>query len=268
MWQTLKTHLSRKGVQLGLVAISSAGCGATAGYVVATKKAELKYSQIAEQEIAEAKAYYESFREKPSLDTLKEKYGDEIKVEGTPEEEAQRAAEALQTLTNYQGETMAEQKQDQTEADEVAEEIRKVKTPTRNIFRAQVGKVRDFDWELELSKREASGGADPFIITKEEFDANENDWNQQALTFYGGDDTLADEADMPIMDIENTVGWDALTNFGYGSGNPGIVYVRNPRVEMDMEIAYSERDYSQEVGGLRHSSDTFSGARKFRGFDE
>jgi hypothetical protein len=65
------------------------------------------------------------------------------------------------------------------------------------------------------------------------------------------------------------VGDDNL-RFGYGSNDSNMVYVRNPRIEMDMEIVRSQGTYTKEVLGfddeaeLKHSGRR----RRFRESDE
>lgn len=264
MWQKIVTKLHQKNVQVVLVGTSSLASGLAVGYAVATRRMETKYSQIAEQEIAEAKAYYATLNEKPSMDELAEKYKDEIAEEVTPAEEDEAAQQGLAKIRNYQSPAMQEEVQDEEEKEVVREEIRRSR---RNIFDHRP-QVRDFDWDEELKRRE-DNTVDPFVITKDEYMANETNYVQTSLTWFNGDDTLADEKDMPVQDVEGQIGLEALTQFGYGSEDANIVYVRNPRTGHDMEVVYSEREYAQDVGGLRHSSeDLRRSGGKFRGFDE
>lgn len=90
----------------------------------------------------------------------------------------------------------------------------------------------------------------PFIISEDEFMANETDYEQNSVTWYEADGVLIDQWDSVIERIEETVGRNNLTKFGEKSGDPNIVYVRCDRFEIDFEVARSEGAYSSEVLGL------------------
>lgn len=109
--------------------------------------------------------------------------------------------------------------------------------------------------QLEMQNR---GAVHPYVIHKDEFDANEDDQEQVTLTYFSGDDVLSDERDTVMAEPDAIVGLDNLQKFGHGSGDPNVVYIRNPRLEVDYEVIRSEGTFAQEVhgfadGDLRHS---------------
>lgn len=93
-------------------------------------------------------------------------------------------------------------------------------------------------------------GDEPYIIDVGTFDADESVFEKQELYYYEGDDTLADMSDNVIKNPEKTVGGLALQNFGKGSKDPDIVYVRDENNQIDYEILRTKKSYAEEVMGL------------------
>lgn len=111
----------------------------------------------------------------------------------------------------------------------------------RNIF-AQT--VEGWDYEAELAKRSPDR---PYILHKDEFFADENDWTQSQLRWFEGDGFLVDEDDSPIYNHHEVVG---ELRFGHGSGEPDIVYIRNERRRGEYEVIRTDGLYSEEILGL------------------
>lgn len=111
-----------------------------------------------------------------------------------------------------------------------------------------------WDYEREAAQR---GPVNPYIIHHDEFMVNEPEHEQVSLTYFSGDDVLVDERDQVIREVETVVGLEHLQKFGYGSEDEDMVYIRNPRLEVDYEISKSEGTFATEVHGfgddeLRH----------------
>lgn len=85
---------------------------------------------------------------------------------------------------------------------------------------------------------------DQKIIRPEEF-GEFDDYDTIEFTFYA-DDNLIDENGDVVMDIENTIGYDALTKFGLYE--PDTVYVRNERLQTDYIILLDQRNYADIMG--------------------
>lgn len=112
-------------------------------------------------------------------------------------------------------------------------------------------------WNQQV-EMESRGLVDPFVIHQDEHMANEDEYTQVTLTYFAGDDVLADERDTVIAEPDVIVGLDNLQKFGHGSNDPNVVYIRNPRLEVDYEVIRSEGMFAQEVHGfsgedLQHS---------------
>lgn len=247
MWPALRARMGTKSFAVAAASAVSLATGSAAGYLVATKKLETKYAEIANKEILEAKKYYTVLPEKPDPEDLAKQYAEE-----EPADEEMEAA--LAALKQYTGQAMVPD-DNPAVSEFIKEEVEQA--VTASIFDREDAY---FDYEVEVSKR---GEVDPFIITKEEFYHNEPENVQVEITYYEADDIVSDGKDLPVEDVDGTVGREALQRFGAGSGDRNVVYVRNPRMQTDFEIVCSKGSYAEEVHGIiRH--DDRRRPRKFR----
>lgn len=219
--------------------------GAGVGYLISKRVLETKYDKVAQEEISKMREHYQ---EKLKASEPKPSLKDEVQRLGyapEPEEEV---------------------------TPEVEVEIGEVET--LNVFTTDHGAVPGpWDYEKEVASRE---GKITYIIHKDEFIQGNilgEDHEQTVLTYFSEDDVLADEKDMPIADIDDMVGLEHLEYFGHGSEDPSVVYVRNERLRLDIEINRSMGSYAKEVGGvvepdgeLEHSA--MRRHRPQRGFDD
>ena len=121
-----------------------------------------------------------------------------------------------------------------------------------------------WDYEVEIAARDE---AVPYIIHKDEFDENEQNYTQISLTYFSGDDVLIDDKDGPIPDSDSVVGDSNLLRFGHGSEDPSILFIRNHVLELDIEVVLDERTAAAVVFGFIQHSDHRK-VPKFRGDDE
>ena len=118
----------------------------------------------------------------------------------------------------------------------------------------------NWDYDEEISRR---GPELPYIIHRDEYFSNEEDYRQSSLTYYEGDSILCDENDVPVYNPERVVG---TLIFGHGSRDISICYVRNPHLQAEYEVIVDHGYYQSEILGhqpepdLRHSHSV----RKFR----
>lgn len=240
------------------------GLGAVAGYFLARKVLTEEYALVAQDEILEAKEFYASFNK--------------VDLDGTPltpqDVLAQRhGVEALEALREYQG--TDEIPNEGTPHDEVLDEEQMarleeraginredtpgaVKTPYREAFKGgsnpdlkkeelNVFAGETFDLEEEQKYRTEDK---PFIITHDEYFENAHDYENYSYTWYEMDEVLCDEHDKPVEDTDEVIGDVHLTRFGSGSKDPNIVYIRNDRMGIDMELVRSKGSYLEEVLGI------------------
>lgn len=101
-----------------------------------------------------------------------------------------------------------------------------------------------WNYEEELKNRHPDN---PYIIHKDEFYSDEMDFAQITLTYYSGDDIMADEDDSPVYNHLDVTG---PLRFGHGSGDPNVVYIRNEKRRAEYEVLFDDGLYSVEVLGL------------------
>lgn len=231
-----------------LVGAASGAVGGVVAYFVGKKIMQAKYEKLAQQEIAEAKEFYSRLHKKDDFSTP-EKAADALR----PPAAVEKAADALIT---YQG-----RNDTIPHAVTVEKEV--------NVF-AERSVKDNFDIEKEMKSRTPDK---PYIISHEEFMLAEPGFPQSTITYYEGDGTLADERDQEIPFVDPVVGEGNL-QFGYGSGDNRIVYIRNERLSSDYEVLKSDGKYAHEVLGFEHADGgdrdrkRRNANRKFRGGDE
>jgi hypothetical protein len=92
---------------------------------------------------------------------------------------------------------------------------------TVNVFE---GRTSDWDYDEELAGRTPDA---PYILHQDEYINDEMGYTQTTLTFYSGDNILADEQDSPVYNYESVVG---NLRFGHGSNDSNVVYIRNEKL--------------------------------------
>jgi hypothetical protein len=114
--------------------------------------------------------------------------------------------------------------------------------------------VDNWNYAKEMEERVARGGA-PYIIHEDEYRQNEPEHHQVAYTFYEPNDILVDEEDEePVSNPDMVVGLHNL-KFGHGSDDENIVFVRNDRLQVDMEICRSYEVYPHIPGDENGDND-------------
>lgn len=131
-----------------------------------------------------------------------------------------------------------------------------------NVFNVHID--NDWDYERELSTRTHEK---PYVIHRDEFWAEELDFTQITLTYYQADDILTDDHDVPIYNFRKIVG-DAM-QFGHGSGDTNVVYIRNEILTAEYEVLFCPGSYEEEVLGVElekkfKADDLKHSARKFK----
>jgi hypothetical protein len=114
--------------------------------------------------------------------------------------------------------------------------------------------VPGWNYNDEFAKRRAG---EPYVIHEDEF-LNENLplHSSVSYTYYGVDAVLADEDGSKIENVEETIGKEALNRFGHGSSDPNTVYVRNDRLQLQIEInRFVGRSYEEDVEGLQNDKE-------------
>jgi hypothetical protein len=101
-----------------------------------------------------------------------------------------------------------------------------------------------WNYETELATRDPKI---PYVIHQEEFINDEMGYHQETLTYYSGDDIMADSHDTPIYGYGDLMG---ELKFGHGSRDKNVVYIRNEGIHMEWEVLRHSGHFSIEVLGL------------------
>jgi len=89
---------------------------------------------------------------------------------------------------------------------------------------------------------------EPHVISYEDFmDADWNHFDKISITYFQQDDTLMDDNEEVIPDIENLLGPDATSSFGGISQDPDQVFIRAGKMRTDFEVTRDVRSYQEVV---------------------
>ena len=228
--------ISAAGLNKGVLLAGGVIVGVSVGYYVAKRRLEAKYAKMAKEEIDEVRYLYMSkIRESASTRLV-----DDII-------ESKSYASALSPLTMRS--EMVDMNHDHQDDDfQKAAEAELAEEPEiiSNVF--QPPDEDHWEWGHEKHMREA--GADPYVLHRDEWLSEASNYVRTWLTYFEGDDVLADDQDNPVDDQDMMVGLANLARFGHGSGDPNVVYVRNVELQMEIEIIHSDGKFSEQRRGI------------------
>lgn len=248
--------------------------GGGSGYLIAKKRLEKFYQDLAQLEISEAKEYYKFLRKEAPYDdpaTALAFYNARLaQVEhwaehGLPEDSPEEPEIYDELVREALGEVQVSQPAPvpQTKIEGLlaaAEEIRLSVNPPSQAQRvitledvtsqptAIVENVFDKVAAMPLDELRKEMGV-PYVIALAEFATEEQQYDKQTVTYYAQDDVLVDDAERPIDDVDGTVGTVNLGFFGQASEDADIVYVRNDKRDIDFEIIRVDKSYAEFVLG-------------------
>lgn len=221
--------------------LGGVGLGATIGFFVGYRfnREKIKAEAFAASE-AEIEELREHYRSKMVAHENEAKKAELIVVEEGYVEEPEPIAD-LSTLR-----TASEIEEEEAERLPAPVPI----TPRRPTYRHvdnEKDKMEGWNFAAELARRTPDS---PHIIHQDEFAHNETEFAQVTYTYYAGDDVLIDEDDNILTDRDALIGEGALRRFGHGTDDFNILYVRNPVLELEIEICRDTGSYEEVVLGL------------------
>lgn len=252
-----------------LVAVSSAFSlmtGAVVGFKFAQKRMLTEFDQLLDEETERLKKHYGKVYKADAVTSDPEalvelKYPNSLGVLGYGEPNPDvDLTNLVRKRVKAGGEKAEQEAMERVEAalDEEDDGLYSVDTETDDVRELSV-----FDYGAELAARSSE---EPYVLSHDEYMANEFDYTQVDWTYFAGDGILVDSEERPVEDIRGTVGKENLKKFGHGSGDENIVFVRNEKREIEYEITRSSAKYTTTVGFLEHSDRP--GVRKFRSYDD
>lgn len=257
----VKAFFARKHTQIGLTALVGVGLGLVTGYKVAEKRLQTKFDMQLERELESTREWLHDQGAKVNKEGI---YADpEALLEVVKKENPDDDPDVPVTMkTDYKAMFDPESATDGDEQNEflqgppatVTEISEEAHVVQKKLF---VEPSPETD-EYHATATEALIAAGlPYVISADDFNENETEFEQVTITWFAGDGVLADEREQMIEDVEGIVGASNMDRFGYLSNDNNIVYVRNPDKELEFEVVHSDGNYAQEVLGFEHSDETF-----------
>lgn len=236
--------------------------GGAATYFAVNARLKAKYEAISDEEIASVKKHYRDQLEEET-EKAKETYAF---VKGTPEEAARilmRRMDEVQASADYKeqieelGYGESPLLEDIVTAPiEDAEELRSVDDEALAQLREKLLNGPNMEptvtgTVVPVEAPVIDSATTPFIIAVDEFFQDEEDYEKLTITYFAKDDTLVDERNSPIADVEGTLGLRFAENFGSKSNDANIVYIRNRRLEVDFEVVLDKSSFTETILGIK-----------------
>lgn len=226
------------------------GIGVGAAYLILSKKLELKYEDLADEEIANMKEHYNAKLRALDARSEKETLGKIVEDNGYKTDTVKDPREPLGKVAYHDVGSEPEKTKDITDINVVS-----AGPVTQNVFDTPPIEVEE---EVNVYELERDPEV-PYVIHKDEHHETPEGYEQYTLTYFEGDDILSDERDRVLTEQDEVIGLGNLSRFGQGSGDPNIVYIRNEKLKVDIELVHSDGKFATEVHGfqddeLQHSS--------------
>ena len=203
--------------------------GAAIGSVVTWKVIKTKYEQISKEEIEAVREEYQRLTKimRMEIDACRKATAAHTKVDDAVDENDE-------VDTDYPD----DDDRDFTEKEKEQVEYYKITSRYRGSYEENNENNEEGEEDGDDEVPYING---PYVITPEDFASSPPGYNCCPLDYYK-DGILADGWGVP-MDIEETIGEEALDHFGEYVDD--IVYVRNERLELDYEITRDPRTYKE-----------------------
>lgn len=103
------------------------------------------------------------------------------------------------------------------------------------------------DLEELSAKANEPNKKEPYCISVEQYSDEMDHFDKLTIYFYQKDNTLIDENEEIIVDVESVIG-ETLKDFGNLSDDPDVVYVRNEKIAIDYEVIRLYKSYAETTG--------------------
>lgn len=252
-----------KTVVIGIAtSATSLVVGSFAGYLVAKRRLERKYEEIAQQEIAEARRKFKMFYKKEEFSRpggFLQDDDDEEEFDNHLPMFDQAVTAVLKTYDPPQNFALDDHNPG-TNGHPLAVDI----PVQRNVFEEQ--EMTDDDTEEQFPVIGPRESGRPYVIDFATFDAGELGYRNITLTNYA-DGALVEEGDRneDLNVAQDLIGEESLEHLGWERGQPNVVYVRNDRLRVDYEVISDERRFGADMlGGFEDDSESVEKAQELR----
>lgn len=219
--------------------------GATIGSLICFALLKDKLDAEMKEEISEMQKYYEKEKDEMDEDHFKEMQ----KLVGELDTDERQQAQYVDYVKKYSspsGEAKA-----YISSVKNSEEVEEDDFIDNKVLNMTDEEIEEFmEWDDEYAHPEDDPAEEPYTITPEEFELTKQHYDKCTISWYTEDETLADEREEIIPDIERVVGIDNLQKFGVISKDPNVVFVRNEMLGSDYEILLCPEAYCESVLGI------------------
>lgn len=213
--------------KVAAIFLTGVAIGGGGTYWAVTKQLKGKYEFLLDKEIEDVKSHYKIVREKDKYDSPEDLLAERKEKEAAKDEYITKvSAYEIETERNIGGTNPASSG---------------TNTEERSIF--------DYATTKSPGGETLKTQETPYGVTYDEFDGENENYTKNTLTYYRGDDTVADEVDDIVDDVEELIGKDGLELFGSDPNQPDVAYIRNDKLHADYEVLLEERGYNEVVVG-------------------
>jgi len=143
-------------------------------------------------------------------------------------------SEMVNTIMGMTEEQLDEALMSRVEVEEVEE--------THSIF-------AEVEWDHQQVAKERKGKS-VYVLHEDEFFQDERGYTQDTLMYYSGDYTLVDPHDRPIYNTTEVLGTDFMNEFGKGTNQEDVLYIRNETLKAEYEVVLVNGTYAEEILGV------------------
>lgn len=124
--------------------------------------------------------------------------------------------------------------------------------------------IQDNIKESDITDDESN---EPYVISKDSYENEYLEFHKNSLVYFDKDNTLCDDHDEIIDDVDFFIGEESLMMFGEGSDDEDIVFVRNLRIQSDFEVVREHQSYKENVLGIKDTPEYLK-AREYFGLSK
>lgn len=214
-----------------ILSLLGLGTGFGVGYFVGHIVTKKKYRKIADDEVESVKTSITSYYEEKYKGYIKPEFKADDKKDSNslPKEEKKNPTRVKPNVPVIDKDSIDYKalKDKQQYEKSVSGYLKAADVPEENT-------------QKEVKPEEKKYGAEPYVISPEEF--ADGEYDVVTLNYYIKDKILADDDYNIVKDIKGTVGKEALNSFGIE--NADAVYVRNDTHGIDYEILFNNEAYN------------------------
>lgn len=209
--------MNKNAVNFTIYFTAGMAIGVGAGYLLAKKK----YRLLAEEEIASVKDIFKKVR--------------------------------AEDKTHAEDQARADWSADLETAKEVIdfEDYDSRSETPEGLTTVEIG-IRGDDVKVSVEEQTRRDESAPYLITIEEYMGDRHDFAKTTATYWEEDDTIVNDDEKPMDDVNEVIGNDNLMTFGSDPEEPDMIWVRNEHLEVDFEIARDQRSYHEVVLGIKN----------------